>query len=124
MNTIFDEMKLFVDDREKFPSKLISKCPAVMLADRRIDNVNGRIRFLVISIITMKFIRGYGVPVGTRCVIIFFVFFIQPYVIIESQYVDAIGNEIIIWAVGVGVKGVIAIKFMIININNTHVIII
>jgi len=46
-------------------SRPINKCPAIMFADSRTDSVIGRMMFLVISIITIKFIRGVGVPVGT-----------------------------------------------------------
>ena len=48
----------------KSPRRLISRCPAIMLAVNRIDSVIGRIMLLTSSIITMKFIRGKGVPLG------------------------------------------------------------
>jgi len=60
-----DKIKLLVELIAKFPSNERSKCPATMLADKRIDRVIGRIMFLVSSIITMKFIRAIGVPMGT-----------------------------------------------------------
>lgn len=61
-----EDIRFMFDMIEKFLSKLINRCPATMLADSRTDSVIGRMMFLVISIITMKFIRGEGVPVGRR----------------------------------------------------------
>jgi len=43
-------------------SRDISRCPAIMFAVRRTHSVTGRIKFLVISIRTMKFISMVGVP--------------------------------------------------------------
>ena len=50
----------------KFLNKIISKCPATMLAVNRMDKVMGRIKFLMSSIRTMKFIRKIGVSLGKR----------------------------------------------------------
>jgi hypothetical protein len=62
---IIIELELLrVDIIEKLDKREISRCPATMFADRRTDNVIGRIRFLTISMITMKFIKGVGVPIG------------------------------------------------------------
>lgn len=62
---IMDELMVLVYDvNEKFDSSEIKRCPATMLADSRTDKVMGRIMFLTISMITMKFIRGVGVPIG------------------------------------------------------------
>ena len=52
-------------DGPLFPSKVNSKCPAVMLAVRRTANVQGRIRLLIVSIITINGINMVGVPWGT-----------------------------------------------------------
>jgi len=49
------------------PNKVNNKCPATILAARRIDRVIGRIIFLTVSIITIIGIRKAGVPVGTKC---------------------------------------------------------
>ena len=49
------------------PSKVNSKCPATILAARRIANVAGRITLLTLSIITITGIRKLGVPTGTKC---------------------------------------------------------
>jgi hypothetical protein len=45
-----------------FPIKVINKCPAIILAVKRIANVPGRIIFLIVSINTIKDIRVPGVP--------------------------------------------------------------
>jgi len=49
-----------------FPKRVSRRCPAIMLADRRIARVRGRITFLMVSITTMKDIRAEGVPCGTK----------------------------------------------------------
>lgn len=66
-------------------SKTISRCPAIMFADSRIASVAGRMRFLTVSIITMKGIRGGGVPCGIRWASRFEVLFIHPNRIIANQ---------------------------------------
>ena len=48
------------------PSRDMSRWPAIRFAVSRTHSVIGRIRFLVISIITMKFISGIGVPCGNK----------------------------------------------------------
>jgi len=48
------------------PSKHKSKWPAIILADRRIAKVRGRIRSLIDSIKTIKGIKIDGVPWGVR----------------------------------------------------------
>jgi len=50
--------------REKFDRREINKCPATIFAESRTARVIGRIVFLTSSIITIKFIRGVGVPMG------------------------------------------------------------
>lgn len=49
------------------PNKHKSKCPAIILADKRIANVNGRIKFLIVSIKTINIINVVGVFKGTKC---------------------------------------------------------
>jgi len=49
-----------------FPSKVISKCPAIRLAVNRTHRVIGRIMFLVSSIITINDINTTGVPCGSK----------------------------------------------------------
>jgi len=46
----------------EFPNKVIKRCPAIKLAVSRTHKVMGRIRFLVISITTIKDISAAGVP--------------------------------------------------------------
>jgi hypothetical protein len=50
-----------------FPSKVSSRWPAIMFAVRRTASVPGRIRFLIVSIMTMNGISIVGVPCGTKC---------------------------------------------------------
>jgi hypothetical protein len=49
-------------DGPLFPSRVSSKCPAVMFAVERAASVPGRKRLLIISIITMNSISMVGVP--------------------------------------------------------------
>lgn len=49
------------------PNSVISRCPATILAIKRTDRVIGRIRFLMVSIKTIKGINAPGVPEGTIC---------------------------------------------------------
>jgi len=44
----------------------IRVCPAIILAARRTESAIGRINNLIISIITIKGIKIYGVPEGTK----------------------------------------------------------
>lgn len=62
----------------KFLRRLNNKCPATMFAVNRTDSVMGRIMFLIISIITIKFIRAIGVPVGTMWIIMLVGLDVQP----------------------------------------------
>ena len=52
------------------PSKVSKRCPATILAANRIERVPGRIILLTVSIITITGINMPGVPVGTKCAII------------------------------------------------------
>jgi len=96
----------------KFPNRLIRRCPAIILAVKRIDSVIGRIIFLTSSINTMKFIKGVGVPLGRVWITIDFEKLLQPKVIIEAHKIIAVEKEIEIWAVGVKINGHIANKFI------------
>jgi len=62
-----NEYLVLIDSKE-FLSNVNSKCPAIKFAVSRTHSVIGRIKFLTISIITMKDTRAVGVPCGTRCV--------------------------------------------------------
>ena len=44
------------------PRSVSSKCPAIILADRRTARVPGRIVLLIVSITTMNDISAEGVP--------------------------------------------------------------
>jgi hypothetical protein len=61
-----------------FPSKVINKCPAIILAANRTAKVPGRIIFLMVSIKTMKGINTKGVPWGTKWANICIVLLIHP----------------------------------------------
>lgn len=84
-----------------------------MLAVNRTDKVIGRIIFLTISITNMKLIKGKGVPIGIVWINICFVICLQAKIIIKNHIENANVNEILIWAVGVKMKGNRAIKFKI-----------
>jgi hypothetical protein len=45
-----------------FPSKVNSRCPAIMFAVSRTARVPGRIKFLIVSMMTMNGINIVGVP--------------------------------------------------------------
>ena len=49
-------------DGPLFPSKVNRRCPAIMFAVNRTARVPGRIRFLIVSMITMNGINMVGVP--------------------------------------------------------------
>jgi hypothetical protein len=49
-------------DGPLFPSKVNSRCPAIMFAVNRTAKVPGRIRFLIVSMMTMNGINMVGVP--------------------------------------------------------------
>jgi len=110
--------KTNVEDVNAFPSKDINKCPAIKFAVRRTHNVIGRIMFLTSSIITMNIIRAEGVPWGTRCANIWFVFFVHPNSIKEVQNINEIGSVIVKWEVGEKIWGYKAKKFIVKIIKN------
>ena len=58
---------VFLIDGPLFPNKVNSKWPAIMFAVSRTASVPGRIKFLIVSIITINGINKVGVPCGTRC---------------------------------------------------------
>lgn len=60
------------------PSKVKSKCPAIIFAVNRIANVPGRIILLIVSIQTIKGIRTGGVPWGTKWANMWTVLLIHP----------------------------------------------
>jgi len=78
-----------------FLSNVNKRCPAIRFAVSRTHKVIGRIRFLTISIITMKDTKAVGVPCGTRCVNMWLVFFIQPNIIMDIHIVSEIGSVMV-----------------------------
>jgi len=65
-------------DGPLFPNRVNNRCPAIMFAVKRTASVPGRIRFLIVSIITINDINMVGVPWGTRCSNMWLVFLIHP----------------------------------------------
>ena len=68
-----------------FPRRVRSKCPAIMLAASRTARVPGRMTFLTVSMITINGIRAPGVPLGTKCANICWVWLIQPKIIKDNH---------------------------------------
>jgi hypothetical protein len=64
-------------DGPLLPSKVSSRCPAIMFAVSRTAKVSGRMRLLIVSIITINGINIVGVPCGTKCSNMWFVFLIH-----------------------------------------------
>jgi hypothetical protein len=83
-----------------FPRRDINKWPAIRLAVKRTHKVMGRIRLLTSSIITMKFIKGTGVPWGSRWESMWLVFFVHPKVMMVSHVASERGRVIGRCAVG------------------------
>jgi len=54
------------------------KWPAIILAANRIDKVKGRIKWLILSIITIIGERNNGLPSGTKWAALDLKFFIHP----------------------------------------------
>lgn len=82
-----------------FPRRVKRRCPAIILADRRIAKVPGRIIFLIISIHTINGIRMAGVPWGIKCLNICSVKFNQPKIINAIHRGRDKFNVITIWLV-------------------------
>ena len=55
-------IKVMDNDCPDLPSKERRRCPAIILAERRIAKVKGRINSLIDSMITIKGIKISGVP--------------------------------------------------------------
>lgn len=68
------------------------RCPLIILADSRTERVIGRIKLLIVSIITIKEVSGNGDPNGTKWVIIILNDVNQPFNISVIQ----IGKDSII----------------------------
>lgn len=106
-------------EHENDLKRYINKCPAVIFAISRTDKVIGRIRFLIISIITMIGMRGDGEPIGTMWENIKLVFLNIKYIILAVHRVNLMGKIIDICDVNINIDGIIEIMFIIkIDINN------
>jgi hypothetical protein len=114
---------VILNDIRKFPSRDISKCPAIKFAVSRTQSVIGRIKLLVNSIITIKGINGVGVPCGTRWANMWFVFFDHPNIIKAIQKLRERGRVIVICLVGEKIWGYKARKFIIRILKNKDIII-
>lgn len=69
----------YIKEGPVFPSSVIKRCPAIILAASRTAKVPGRIIFLIVSIQTIKGIKIAGVPCGTRWANMCCVWLIHPY---------------------------------------------
>lgn len=58
-------LEIFIPDE---PKRVRRRCPAIMLAVKRMERVNGRMINLIDSMITINGIRINGVPMGVRWV--------------------------------------------------------
>jgi len=104
-------MKILCRFRIADPSRDIRRCPAIKLAVKRTQRVTGRIMFLVISIMTIKFISPVGVPCGSKWESMCFGVLNHPYIIIDSHTEKARGRLIDRWAVLENRCGYKAMKF-------------
>jgi len=89
----------------KLLSSDIRRCPAIIFAVRRTHSVMGRIRFLVISIRTMKFISIVGVPWGTVWAITILKWFVSPKTKVVAHRSTANGKLMVRWAVAALLSG-------------------
>lgn len=87
------------------PSRDNSRCPAIMLAASRTARVMGRMRSLIVSMITINGIKGAGVPWGVRWVIRSFEYLIVEKVIIPSHKDEENERVYLKWLVGVKTCG-------------------
>lgn len=95
------------------PKRQINTWPAIMLAVSRIIRVSGRINELIDSMITIKGTRAVGVPVGTRCAIKCLVFSDIIFNVIVIQIGRDRYNVVDMCLVGVKIKGISLIRFII-----------
>lgn len=73
------EIKAKESEGPVLPKRVRRRCPAIIFAVSRTARVPGRIKFLIVSIHTIKGIRTAGVPWGTRWANICWEWLIQPY---------------------------------------------
>jgi len=105
------------------PRRVISKCPAIKFAVKRTQRVKGRMIFLINSIITIKFIKGPGVPWGSKWDKEWLVFCSQPKETMVIQKVRDKGRVILKWEEREKICGYKAVKFIIkINRNKDKIV--
>lgn len=85
------KLKINKDNSKLCLKRVNSKCPAIILAVNRIERVLGRIKFLIVSINTIKGINIKGVPWGIKWANIELELFNQP----NNINLNHIGNEIL-----------------------------
>lgn len=88
-----------------FPKSVNSRCPEIMLAVNRIDNVPDRITFLIVSITTINGVKNRGVPFGTKCENIWFVWFNQPKIMYDNHIDKENVSVNVKWLVDVKIYG-------------------
>jgi hypothetical protein len=106
------QVKFLLTEAVRLPRRVRSKCPAIMLADRRTASVPGRIIFLIDSIRTINDIRADGVPWGTRWANMWFEKFTHPNSMKESHMGKAREKVTTICLVPVNMYGKSPIKLL------------
>lgn len=104
-----------------FPRRVSNKWPAIMFAVNRTARVPGRIRFLIVSMTTMNGISIVGVPCGTKCSNMWFVFLIHPNNINLTHNGSASVSVRVRWLVLVNTYGNSPRKLFIKIIRNSEV---
>lgn len=94
------------------PRRDNNKCPAIILAVKRIDSVIGRIISLIDSIITIKGIKSQGVLDGVKWENISVVNLIHPNNIIPNHKVKENDKQNLIWLEAVKINGNNPIKLL------------
>lgn len=89
-----------------FAHRAIKMWPAVMFADKRTDNVIGRIIWLALSIMTINWERAKGVLSGTRWLRKWFVLYVDLKIIKANQKGKAVHKVNIMWAEKVNTYGI------------------
>ena len=101
-----------------FDKMVSSKCPADILAARRIPNDMARVAYLIDSINTKNGVSIKGQPWGVKilrnCLLCFFMALNVLFIIIVNESL----NVIIIWEVVVNTYGSSPIKFIVVNTVN------
>lgn len=81
------------------------KWPAIILAANRIDKVKGRIKWLILSIITINGDNNKGLPSGTKWAAVILKFLNQPIIKNDNQKTNPKPKVTTGWAVEVKIKG-------------------